>query len=494
MPCPPPPRPGPHAPAVSTPIPTAFLGPRGAPSVRVWGGGAGCSALDVDWIWDPSRQARCGTGFPSPSCRPRPWCSTWRSPSPKWQHLDRHRRMLGPGRRDALRRGRAPWGALLRLWGEGGTLFFSKNKFRSCCVWVAVLAGRSGGRRSRAGPGPPRPAAAGGSRGSGLGASAPSACPVVWPPLAPASQQNLSRLGGKTWHVTSAGHSEQKTRGPELRCPRSRWVGRGHPSSSGHTYAYTDLQVQTGWLCCAASGPGGDLSGAFIPSPAPAHSAPHCMWPLPPQVSLTMSLEQVWAGSYPRGAGRWRAAAPPRVRNCHAQARACQRPGTGRGRWTRGAAASTALHGGRGTACHPPALWCPGCPPAEARKEKPEAEQAPAPQRTYGSREPATHSALTGSPKALSLAGSCRRQACSPARHPTCLTCLTSRSLHPPGPQVPRLPFLFSASVWLPTAVPPARAQRPGRAGPAHLHPRAAGASPPPMRGRVGLGLLRAAG
>lgn len=145
--------------------------------------------------------------------------------------------------------------------------------------------------------------------------------------------------------------------------------------------------------------------------------------------------------------------------------------------------------------CMPSApLWCPGCPPAEARKEKPEAEQAPAPQRTYGSREPATHSALTGSPKALSLAGSCRRQACSPARHPTCLTCLTSRSLHPPGPQVPRLPFLFSASVWLPTAVPPARAQRPGRAGPAHLHPRAAGASPPPMRGRVGPGLLRAAG
>lgn len=347
---------------VSTPIPTAFLGPRGAPSVRVWGGGAGCSALDVDWIWDPSRQARCGTGFPSPSCRPRPWCSTWRSPSPKWQHLDRHRRTLGPGRRDALRRGRAPWGALLRLWGEGGTLFFSKNKFRSCCVWVAVLAGRSRGRRSRAGPGPPRPAAAGGSRGSGLGASAPSACPVVWPPLAPASQQNLSRLGGKTWHVTSAGHGEQKTRGPELRCPRSRWVGRGHPSSSGHTYAYTDLQVQTGWLCCAASGPGGDLSGAFIPSPAPAHSAPHRMWPLPPQVSLTMSLEQVWVGSYPRGAGRWRAAAPPRVRSCHAQARACQRPGTGRGRWTRGAAASTALHGGRGTACHPPPSGAPVAP------------------------------------------------------------------------------------------------------------------------------------
>lgn len=128
-------------------------------------------------------------------------------------------------------------------------------------------------------------------------------------------------------------------------------------------------QVQTGWLCCAASGPGGDLSGAFIPSPAPAHSAPHRMWPLPPQVSLTMSLEQVWVGSYPRGAGRWRAAAPPRVRSCHAQARACQRPGTGRGRWTRGAAASTALHGGRGTACHPPPL-VPRLPPSRGSKGK----------------------------------------------------------------------------------------------------------------------------
>lgn len=54
--------------------------------------------------------------------------------------------------------GRAPRGTLLRLWGGGeGDFVFSKNKFQSCCVWVAVLAGRSG-----AGPGPPRPAAAAG--------------------------------------------------------------------------------------------------------------------------------------------------------------------------------------------------------------------------------------------------------------------------------------------------------------------------------------------
>lgn len=87
--------------------------------------------------------------------------------------------------------------------------------------------------------------------------------------------------------------------------------------------------------------------------------------------------------------------------------------------------------------------------PPEARTEKPEAKQIPAPRRTCGSQEPATHSALSwlsAGPAAGPAPPHCHRRAGSPARHPTCLTCLTSSSLHPPGPQVPRLPFLFSAS------------------------------------------------
>lgn len=118
--------------------------------------------------------------------------------------------------------------------------------------------------------------------------------------------------------------------------------------------------------------------------------------------------------------------------------------------------------GGRGTASHSPFPWCPSCPPPEAQKEKPEAKQVPAPRRTYGPQEPATLSAgLALAGPVAGPASPSHRQACSPARHPTCLTCLTSASppTWAPGP-APALPVLRFRLA--PSAVPPARAQRPG--------------------------------
>ncbi|ELK02756.1 hypothetical protein PAL_GLEAN10005362 [Pteropus alecto] len=166
----------------------------------------------------------------------------------------------------------------------------------------------------------------------------------------------------------------------------------------------------------------------------------------------------------------------------------------GRGRRTRGAAASTAVHGGRGSACRLPFLWCPGCPAPEAQKEK-QAKQVPA---LKDVRVPGASHTLGPQP---SLRRSCRRPSFPPCHHQACseetpnLPNLSDVTVSPPtwapGP-APALPVLrFRLSLQRGHLPEPSA---PGPAGPARPPPLAVEASSPPMRGREDPGLLRAEG